>query len=328
MHLFRDHLCERPPPPPPVEPEAAHSLVETEVTPEVLSKDSLVEQSEEPMSPISPVTSPDSEAGHLSNHVRKWSKGGFVNFLLGRQSKDTGDQSNKLKKRFSNKLKMHRTRSITRRSGELGRLMSFSPTLPSFRLPGALPGALPFYDDWEMVAPDTSVVVDMVKKEEEHVSELATAPTTPTLAVPSEALTGATPAAPLDPNERFLRVIERMDKAILSVSPDVKYPPPALLLQLRQEEKSFQQNELARVRGRPLLGRVRSFQDTLPKSAALPLSAHSTTTTDGLPSSSSSPALANAALSPPIAHKRISIDTRTGLGSLLAGNNSLVSLSP
>lgn len=223
---------------------------------------------------------------------------------------------------------MHRTRSITRRSGELGRLMSFSPTLPSFRLPGALPGALPFYDDWEMVAPDTSVVVDMVKKEEEHVSELATAPTTPTLAVPSEALTGATPAAPLDPNERFLRVIERMDKAILSVSPDVKYPPPALLLQLRQEEKSFQQNELARVRGRPLLGRVRSFQDTLPKSAALPLSAHSTTTTDGLPSSSSSPALANAALSPPIAHKRISIDTRTGLGSLLAGNNSLVSLSP
>lgn len=325
MHLLRDHLCSRPAPPavPPKSPDLQTSSDSTPViedVPALPAKDSPTLDSEGPLSPLSPI-SPDSEST-MTGHVRKWSKGGFVNFLLGRQAKEAPDQSNKLKKRFSTKLKMHRTRSISRRSGELGRLAPFSPKLPSFRLPGALPGALPYYDDWEMVAPDTSVVVEQAKHEEQAAGEALTAPATPTASVVRGSL-DVLPAVPPNPNERFLRVIERMEKAILSVSPGVHYPPPALLLELRDEEKSVQHNELARVPGRPLLGRVRSFQDTLPKGAMSPLSTASPST-DGLPTSSSATALSSAALSPPVSQRRINIDTRTGLGSLMTGNNSLV----
>lgn len=224
---------------------------------------------------------------------------------------------------------MHRTRSMHRKSEDVVSRIAqpLSPRDEPLRMPGAFT-----MDEWELVAPEQKIVVNMARTEEEEAGEILTAPGSPTesrshvLPASTGALdTGLKAHVEKDadrPNERFKRVIERMQKAVLSISPDVHFPPPSLLQVLREQEQQQNSTEATHIPGRPLLGRLHSF-------AGLNSPSMSPVIADGLPASSSVPALLSSqAVEPaeqPVLATKISIDTRAGLASLMTGNNSLVS---
>lgn len=333
VHLLRNSLCERPPTPVEKDEERPQQIIQ--LRGEDGADDSLAserqsnhdlqdiaEDSSMSTSPPETTTSPDSTYSKAP-HSRRWSRANLVSLIFGRNP----ESGKKLKKTFSGKLKMHRTRSITRQSSEYVR-SKLNIGQESLALPGSTPRS-----DWDMVAPEQSLVVDMARQEEAQL-ERATGAETPdsqlamadgTLArAPSEQNDGVTAS----PNERFRRVIERMDKAILSVSPDVKFPPPTLLLQLREQEKkaAFATSDPVRIPGRPLLGRVKSFNTINSSAMSSDSAAFDAFPTAASPNFTGSPSMPSGVCTPANV-KKISVDNRTGLESLMTGNNSLVSLA-
>jgi hypothetical protein len=347
MHLLRDSSCPRPPPlpeKPVVEPEKHHPgreaskatihAPEPDPDPPLPPEDQLATSVPDAHQAMSPVESHSSEESTLvadstpkevgtKGHSKKWSRSNLVSlFFRDRQPSEPG---NKLKKRIGGRLKMHRTRSM-RRSEDRSQISPLSPREDVLPMPGAFA-----MEDWELVAPEKKVVAAMARTEEEQAGEILTAPGSPIESIPPELAGQADVVLSPDvfkpesndpnPNERFKRVIERMTRTILSVSPDVHFPPPSLLLSLREQEQLQESPEPAMIPGRPLLSRVQS-------SSAAEIGISSPNLTDGLPLSVSVPSLATeASLIPrtPRAAQKISIDARAGLASLMTGNNSLVS---
>lgn len=225
---------------------------------------------------------------------------------------------------------MHRTRSLNRKSEDIARTNTYP--LSPIEEPLRMPGAFGTVDDWELVAPEKRVVVNMARTEEEQAGEILTAPASPTMSptpgqVPSADVAFKTAEMEVEdiekPTERFKRVIERMQQAVLSVSPDVHFPPPSLLETLREQEQEQQSSEVTSIPGRPLLGRMHSY-------AGVTSPSMSASSSEGLPTSSSVPALLSAGAgstinTPLTAATKISIVARAGLASLMTGNNSLVS---
>lgn len=338
MHLLRDSGCPRPPPlpekeevqeKPSVQREASDSTIHAGSPPLISSvPEALSPTLEEDSAMLSPIMSNSSDEMKpaTKSHSKKWSRSNIVSLLF--RDRTPTEPVNKLKKRLAGRLKMHRTRSITRKSEDISRSNTYplSPIDEPLRMPGAFGNV----DEWELVAPDKRIVVNMARTEEEQAGEILTAPASPTLSrapdppdLPDEVIESAILKAEdvQRPNERFKRVIERMQKAILSVSPDVHFPPPSLLQALREQEQQQQSTELTRIPGRPLLGRIRSY-------AGVTSQAMSPESSDGLPMSSSVPALLSSetAAPPTSLSTKISIDTRAGLASLMTGNNSLVGI--
>lgn len=284
------------------------------------------------LAPLSPIASTSSEESKpvTKGHSKKWSRSGLVSLFF--RDRSPSEPVNKLKKRLGGRLKMHRTRSVHRKSEDVvaRTAQPLSPRDEPLRMPGAFT-----MDEWELVAPEQKIVVNMARTEEEEAGEILTAPGSPTesrspvLPASTGALdiTGLKTHVEKDadadrPNERFKRVIDRMQKAVLSVSPDVHFPPPSLLQILREQEQQQNSTEATHIPGRPLLGRLHSY-------AGLNSPSMSPVIADGLPTSSSVPALLSSqAVEPaeqPVLATKISIDTRAGLASLMTGNNSLVS---
>lgn len=338
VHLLRDSGCPRPPPlpgkeevstKPAVTREASDSTIHAEPapksSPEIEASSPLSPIGEFPLSPVTS-TSSDEERPAAKSHSKKWSRSGLVSLLF--RDRTPAEPVNKLKKRFGGRLKMHRTRSIHRKSEDVARAEhAMVPKEEPLRMPGAFT-----LDDWELVAPEKKVVVNMARNEEEQAGETLTAPGSPSDTKPPSPLPTLANTA-LDnimlhqqveesAHERFKRVIERMKKAVLSVSPDVHFPPPSLLQSLREQEQQQHTTEGIRMPGRPLLGRLHSYTGEKSPSMSAGLA-------DGLPTSASVPALLSSepvsAAAPNTAATKISIDTRAGLASLMTGNNSLVS---
>lgn len=103
----------------------------------------------------------------------------------------------------------------------------------------------------------------------------------------------------VEPLERFANVIGKMKGAILSTSVDVAFPPPHLLLRLREQE--IEQSRL----------------NPPPSSSSALLSATTRTSASGIEAGSSSSNVVN-----PV-RMRISIDARAGIGSMMTNNASL-----
>lgn len=344
MHLLRDSGCPRPPPlpdkvkpaefeeKPSVHREASDSTIHAQPTspptsPEMHTLSPIPQDETFVSSPID--SNPGDEfRSPPKSHGRKWSRSNLVSLFF--RERTPGEPMNKLKKRLGGRLKMHRTRSLNRKSEDIARSSTYplSPIDEPLRMPGAFAPT----DDWELVAPEKRVVVNMARTEEEQAGEILTAPASPTISptlgqVHSNAAPLNTAAMEVEdadrPNERFKRVIERMQKAALSVSPDVRFPPPSLLSTLREQEKEQQSSEITSIPGRPLLGRLHSYAGMMsPSMSPVP--------SEGLPMSSSVPTLLSAkavstVTTPLTATTKISIDARAGLASLMTGNNSLVS---
>lgn len=136
-----------------------------------------------------------------------------------------------------------------------------------------------------------------------------------------------------EPAERFQRVIKQMEKCVLSVSPDVVYPPPHLLVRLRKQE--IEQLEIERslpppkppvppkpvpllspfsAPSRPFIDRLRSYTPIDAQTLAMGFaSGHAPLPEPGTSTMSSTTSRAT----------RITLDARAGLSSLMTNNNSL-----
>jgi hypothetical protein len=134
--------------------------------------------------------------------------------------------------------------------------------------------------------------------------------------------------------ERFQKVIQQMEKCILSTSPDVVYPPPHLLVRLRLQEVEqslvtsstpaydssltpSNTNPFLSSPPRPRLDRLRSFPTIDAQTLAIDFASG---TQGGILERGSLPATISSQSS---RATRITLDARAGLASLLTNNNSL-----
>lgn len=148
---------------------------------------------------------------------------------------------------------------------------------------------------------------------------------------PDPASGSARPSAAFEdeePADRFERVMKRMEKAILSISPDVVFPPPHLLVRLRQQEIADSAIETAQLgKGvRPNFDRQRSFAhaDAEALSAGFAgLSEPDGGRSDSLPSNSTPASPATFSKATGAGVRKITVDARAGLASLLTNNSSL-----
>ncbi|KAG0266133.1 hypothetical protein BG011_003120 [Mortierella polycephala] len=116
-------------------------------------------------------------------------------------------------------------------------------------------------------------------------------------------------------NHRFARIIQQVEKAIISVSPDIVFPPPHLLIRLRDEEtvgpdsrrKSFSWEDVEFVAKKIGFGNRMNRHSIAGAGQLNRLSSTASTTTDGTVSKGN----------------RLPIDSRAGLDHLMTNSNSL-----
>lgn len=136
-----------------------------------------------------------------------------------------------------------------------------------------------------------------------------------------------------EPTDRFQKVIKAMEKCILSTSPSVVFPPPHLLVRLRQQEISIisslppplpiKSTPTTQV---PPIDRLKSYTTTL-DAQALAIGFASGKDSIGIPATNGSEVESNfhndAVSSTSSRATRIGLDAKAGLASLLTNNNSL-----
>ncbi|KAI5475980.1 hypothetical protein MNV49_000539 [Pseudohyphozyma bogoriensis] len=315
-HLLRDTQCPRPR----VDDDVAEES-ETDTSNTVTPIGSIHEDQEE---------FPSEDNSFKKGHRLHWSKGKIWGFLTGSSSgasqsptsPHTPESPSKTPRKVSNKIRdgikdgfrLRKTRSIRRREASSSSRRTGSSSLDLDRL-----------DTWDFIgglglglgignvktAQEGRILEDVGKIEPEKKKE-----------------------GEEESTERFQRVILKMERCVLSVSPNVIYPPPHLLVRLRQQEVE----QLATAppvpfkhvpplppkpapflsplgfSARPPVDRMRSYgtidAQTLAMDFASGFSAGDASTTASLSSTTSRAT-------------RISLDARAGLASLMTNNNSL-----
>lgn len=264
----------------------------------------------------------------------KWSKINLWSLLVGSQDTESSLQRTTTSsthstspedtpKPIKNRIKsfgqgFRRRKTITRRkSGSVGTSSSRGPSLD--------------FDDmdngWDLISSlGLGVSTPRVAVSESYASKRSTS-----------SITGEGSIVELrETTERFQKVIQQMEKCILSTSPDVVYPPPHLLVRLRLQEveqslvtssalgydpsmtpskSNYSLSSLAPPR--PQLDRLRSFTTIDAQTLAIDFASG---TQGGLLERGSLPGTISSHSS---RATRITLDARAGLASLLTNNNSL-----